>query len=355
MNARSPASADQMLILVSKLPDQLASSSQLPGLDLLESLPNAPQRVLLCGMGGSAIAGDLIQPLLASAKFSFTVHRDYGLPAWAVQDTLVIASSYSGNTEETLSAVQEAANRGCTILALTSGGRLREMGRDGIGTVAGFPVVELPSGLPPRASLGYGLGVLLWSLFRFGLILSPEQGVSQSVAELQNGNDSWLVNTSEENNVCLALARRCLNRFPVIYTTSPEAHGAGMRLKAQLNENAKCPAYCIAFPELNHNDIVGWSLDRDRRHNFVLLILRSHDEDERTAQRVSITKELLSSEFHTVQEIWSRGSCPLARVFSLVQFGDYLSCYLALATGVDPVPVERIDVLKERLQKGSDA
>ena len=140
----------------------------------------------------------------------------------------------------------------------------------------------------------------------------------------------------------------------VIYTTSPESHGAGQRWKAQLNENAKSPAYATPFPELNHNDIVGWELPEALRRAFVLVLLRSADEHPRVAARVAITRELLDGQFAAVQEVRARGETPLARTLSLVQYGDYLSCYLAELRGRDPLPVKRIDVLKSHLQKGPE-
>ena len=123
-----------------------------------------------------------------------------------------------------------------------------------------------------------------------------------------------------------------------------------MRLKAQVNENGKSPALVVPFPELDHNDIVGWEVLRPRRDDFLLLILRSSDETPQTTRRVEVTRELLNEEFHAILEFNATGHSALARILSLVQFGDYLSCYLAEAAGVDPVPVSRIDVLKQRLQ-----
>ena len=343
--------AGRMFSLVSELPDQLAASGDLPGVDRLSPLPDRPRQLLLCGMGGSAIAGDLIQPCLAAEDFAFGIHRDYGLPAWAGRETLVVASSYSGNTEETVSAFQEAAARGCSLLAVTSGGEL--LAASQAGGTAGFPAVILPTGLPPRAAVGYSAGALLWGLHGLGLIHSPQGELEAAVAVLREGNERLRAGGPSDTNDCTRLASDCLNRFLVIYTSSAAAHGAGLRWKAQLNENAKCPAYSAAFPELNHNDIVGWRMVGKRKDDFVLVILRGGNEDAQMNQRVTVTHDLLEGEFHAVHQITARGGTVLARVFSLVQFGDYLSCYLALAAEVDPLPVERIDVLKKRLQEGS--
>jgi len=349
MSGAADSGAGGMFALVDGLADQLTGSHDLRGLAGLAPLRSPPSQVLLCGMGGSAIAGDLIQPLLASMTCRLLVHRDYDLPPGIDRDTLVVASSYSGNTEETLSAVAAARRRGCRLIGLTSGGELGDLGRR-----QDFPVVELPGGLPPCASLGHGLGGLLWALHRLGLTPSPRQDIAAAAAVLREGQDLCGAHLSAPENVCAQLAQACLQRFPVVYTTSPETHAVGLRWKAQLNENAKSPAYCVPFPELNHNDLVGWRLDVQRRHDYVLLILRSQDEHARTARRVAITRDLLRDEFHLIAEVPSRGDRPLARLFSLIQFGDYLTCHLAAASGVDPLPVARIEILKKRLQEEGD-
>jgi len=354
MTVWPPGGAGTMLRLVRDLPQQLAQSEHLEGLSALQPAADRPSRVLLCGMGGSAIAGDLIQPLLADADLSFSVQRDYRLPGWVDSHTLVVAGSYSGNTEETLSCVADARRRGCPLVAITSGGALLDISRG----AQPFPVVLLPPGLPPRASLGLGLGVLLRVLGALGLVAGVEQQMAAAIFELEAGNRRHLVDLDDaehlaETNSPYALARTLCDTIPVIYTTSAEAHGAGVRLKAQLNENGKHPACCVPFPELDHNDIVGWFQAPGGPQRYVLLILRGGDEDERTALRVTVTCELLADEFGSLHEIRAHGEHTLARVMSLVQYGDYLSTYLALHKDVDPVPVERIESLKKRLEEGS--
>jgi glucose/mannose-6-phosphate isomerase len=341
-----------MLALVESLPEQLAASGSLDGLERIPPLTSRPDRVLLCGMGGSAIAGDLIQPLLAGKPFSLEVHRDYGLPGWVDDRTVVVASSYSGNTEETLAAVAAATERGCPMLAVTSGGELLRLSAESGTGPGSFAAVVLPGGLPPRASLGFGLGAQLWGLHRLGLLESPGPEIEAACRVLAAANPEYLDGAGDRISPTVALANACAGKFLAIYTTSGEAHGAGMRLKAQLNENSKCPASCVPFPELNHNDIVGWRLTNGQRHGFVLLVIRGGDENPRVSDRVAITLELIGEEFDSIHQILPRGGTVLARTLSLVQFGDYLSCHLAEVAGVDPVPVERIETLKTRLQKG---
>lgn len=337
-----PAAA--MLALVAAMPDHLAGAERLPGLDGVRPLAGRPRRVLLCGMGGSAIAGDVARPWLASQGVDLTVWREYGLPEWAGPEVPVVLASYSGDTEETVAAARAAQARGAPALAITTGGKLAAWAGAAAPAV---PRVVLPPGLPPRAALGHNLGALLWGLHRLGLCASPGAEIDAAVAVLREG--AARLGPAAPENEAVRLARALLGRFTVLYTSSPAAHAAGLRWKAQLNENAKSPAYCAALPELDHNDIVGWETLRRRRELFALVVLRGGDEHPRVARRVAPTRELLAAEFHACHELTARGATPLARCLSLVQLGDYVSCYLAAAAGVDPLPVARIDALKARL------
>jgi len=346
-----------MLFLVDGLVDDLEASRGLAGLEQLAPMPLPAGGLLVCGMGGSAIAGDLLTACAAARGLRLAVWRDYDLPGWVPgwvdAGMPVIISSYSGDTEETLSAARAAAARGCSLHAITSGGTLASYARNGIDGGAPFPAVKLPGGLPPRAALGHGLGALARVLGGLGLLPGIEGELAAAVTTLREGV-ARLGPASDADSPARAAARTALGRMLVIYTASPEAHAAGLRLKGQVNENGKAPALVVPFPELDHNDIVGWEVLRPRRDDFVLLVLRSADEHPRTAQRVDVTCELLADEFHTILEFHASGESSLARTLSLVQYGDYLSCYLAEAAGVDPLPVTRIDALKRRLQAEDD-
>jgi len=348
-----------MFDLVHALGDQLVESFHLDGLAEIRPPAEGLGRIILCGMGGSAIAGDLVQPLLAEGRVSLEVWRDYGLPHWVGPEDLVLCSSYSGDTEETLDAAQEAGKRGCTRLAITSGGSLAALA-----AAEGFPAVILPGGLPPRASLGLGLGALVRSLGRLGLVDDAHTvlaGTSETLANFRasrmypagpaGADQGNLPEDPEGNTPAAELARILVGRVPVIYTAGAEAHAAGLRLKAQLNENSKVPACLAAFPELNHNDLVGWSLDPADRGRFVLLILKGMSDNERIGRRVDLTRQLLAEEFPEIHEISSSAPGVLDRTLSLVQYGDFLSCHLARLRRVDPLPVHRISRLKEALEK----
>ncbi len=342
-----------MYKLIDSLPEQLALSADLAGLDQVKPARPGTRRLVLCGMGGSAIAGDLIQPLLHAGKVSLTVWRDYGLPHWVDADDLVLCCSYSGNTEESLSGAKLAGEIGCQRVAITSGGELAEMAAKDQ-----FPRVGLPGGLPPRASLGYGLGALLRVLDGLGVCAESGAQIDAAIKMLRQNNadcqasmhgDAAPEKDAEGNISPGALAEKWVGRMPIIYTAGHEAHAVGVRLKAQINENSKMPALVVPFPELDHNDLVGWCLSPEQKQRFVLLILRGEDDNDRIKKRVEVTRELLQSQFDAIDEIRSKGNSPLERVLSLVQYGGYLSCHLARLNEVDPVPVDRITKLKNAL------
>lgn len=340
----------QMFAWIEALPDQLAASGGLPGLDSLQPLPAGPWRILCCGMGGSATAAGLLAdgwPGLAAPIF---VWRDDGLPEWADPHTLVIASSYSGDTAETLGAVAAARRRGCPVVALTSGGALLAQGSGDAGE-PGFPVVHLPGGQPPRTALGASLGALLHGLHRLGLLADPTAQIEAACSHVRQGP---LAQWPHEG--CLAaaaaaaaLAQTLAGRFTVIYTAGQEAHGAGRRLLTQLQENAKSAGHVACFPELVHNEIVGWNLPAEQRDRFALLVLRGGDETAPACRRVAAALELLADQFPVQHQIVAWGPDRLSRVLGLLLFGDWVSAHLAVARGVDPVPIARIDALKSRL------
>lgn len=355
--------AGEMLSLVRAFPDQLEGAAGLRGLDGILPLDPGCRRIVFCGMGGSAIAADLVQPQLQAQPTSLAVWRDYDLPHWAGENDLVIVASYSGNTEESMSALAAAGKRGCRVVGISSGGALRARAEAGDGN--GFPLVELPGGLPPRAALGHGLGALLHSLARLGVIPDPTREIADICAFLRRQAPAWLRpwSTAGDDHVpapagenapatIRSLAEDLLGRIPVLYTSGLEAHGPGSRWRAQINENSKSPACLAAFPELDHNDLVGWCLSEELRDRFVLIILESSDADSRNRIRVEATRELLTQEFAAIHRIEAKGDSPLARSLYLVQVGDYLSCHLAHLGGIDPMPVERIENLKTILAHG---
>ena len=342
MSSQDQSGLKTMLSLVDSLPEQFSGSLHLPGLETVGQDGFKPRRLVLCAMGGSAIGGDLVQGLLSHQPVSLEVWRNYGLPHWVGPDDLVIAASYSGNTEECLSAVAEARRRGVAILAITSGGQLTDL------VQPGESLVQMPGGLPPRAALGHSFGALLGVLSRLQLVDHLEKDMHEAVALLKRQPACGSIAPE-------ALAADLQGRIPVLYVADAKVTGVAVRWKGQLNENAKVPALVAAFPELNHNDIVGWGLNKPWNERFVLIILQSGWEDERLLKRISLTRELLQEEFATVITLQAEGESALARILSLVQYGDYVSCHLAGLRDVDPMPVQRIDRLKSGLSRSDNS
>lgn len=296
-------------------------------------------QVLICGMGGSGISGDFVAALCSKPV---RVHKSYGLPVWAtLTETPVLAVSYSGNTEETLSAVEAASAAGLRLAAVGSGGRLLEQARS-----EGWPFVEVPVGLQPRAALGYLLGGVFSLLGAWGL---SSIGVNQLSAAADVA-DSMVEKSSPARHEASKLAANLEGHMVGIYGSEGLVAPTAQRWKTQINENAKWPAWWSLFPELDHNEVVSWStLSHITRDRVALVALRDRDEGPRVAARVRITASVVDRDVNWVGEVWSRGEHPLERIVSLAVMGDLVSLELARLAGVDPVPVEAIEELKQKL------
>ena len=305
------------------------------------------ENIILCGMGGSAIGGDLARTLLSSQlKIPFYICRSYNLPGFAGEKSLVVGSSYSGNTEETLSAFRQALELGCKTMIVTTGGQLLEIAQKN-----DIPAVLLPGGLQPRAALGYSFAPIMLALNKIGL--SEYSAVDfRQLADFLKGRITHLeIETDSDQNHAKQLAMRLYGRIPIIYTGPELFDVVGTRLKGQICENAKMLAFNNQFPEFNHNELVGWKVLNSFRDYLRVLIIRDEDDHPRVAARMDIVKEVIKKTGVDVFEIKSEGDNRLQRIFSLIQLGDFLSFYLAILNKVDPTPVEPIETLKKELAK----
>jgi len=303
-------------------------------------------KVVVLGMGGSAIGGDLVSNLVASeARVVVIIHRDYDLPAFVDRKTLVIASSYSGMTEETLHSFERALLTDSKKLVITTGGKLKSLARK-----EGIPVFCFDYEAQPRATLPFSFLSILAFLQQLGFVDNKSQDVVQMIQVLQKLSSRIKENVPPANNPAKQLAQKIYGHMALIYgggILSQVAH----RWKTQLNENSKAWAFYEVFPELNHNAVVGYQFPPELGSEVVVIFLHSPLLPERIQVRYKVTRQLLDQfkiGYHTVD---SEGSTPLSQIMSLVLLGDYVSYYLAMIHGIDPSPVKAIDYLKEQLGK----
>jgi len=304
------------------------------------------KNVVVIGMGGSAIGGDLVRTLLsAQLLIPFQVCRHYRVPEFVDDETLVIASSYSGNTEETLSALEDVQERKAMIAAITTGGLLDDVAR-----LNDIPVVHLPSGLQPRAAVGYSFMPLLIFLEKVGLIKGAAAQSEQVIDRLQTLRESYIESEPSNRNPAKRLAAQIHGRIPIIYGGPTLTDVIAVRWKGQICENAKNMAFANQYPEFNHNELVGWSqIIAQHSNHLVVVQLLDADDHPKIRRRMEIVRSIIEKNGVQVLEVSSIGSSPLERMFSLIMIGDFVSYYLAILNGVDPTPVEAIEMLKTAL------
>ncbi len=301
-------------------------------------------KVVISGVGGSAIGGGLLASLVAAeGAVPILVHRDYGLPSFIDAKTLIIASSYSGMTEETVSSLNQALTTPAKKLIITSGGRLRAIAEE-----KGIPVFTIDYLAQPRAALAHNFIPLLAILQKLGLISDKSQDIAEAVKVLDELKLTIAQDRPLSHNPAKQLATKLFGHIVIIY-------GAGIlsevarRWKTQINENSKAWAFYEVFPELNHNAIVGYEFPAEMK--LFVVLLRSPKFDPPTLLRYQVTCELLARRNISYEIVDAEGESPLSQMLSLILFGDYVSYYSALLYQVDPTLVAAIDYLKQRLSK----
>ncbi|MFX0046085.1 MAG: bifunctional phosphoglucose/phosphomannose isomerase [Candidatus Hermodarchaeota archaeon] len=303
-------------------------------------------KVVILGMGGSAIGGDLVRSLAAGiAKPIIFVNREYDLPPFVDDRTLVVASSYSGNTEETLSAFGQALGTSCKKLAITTGGKLKTLAGN-----ANAPVLTIDHKSPPRAALGYSFMPLIAILQELGFLPDQSAKVEAMIKDLETLLKKIQETVPAISNPAKQLTQKLYGKTAVVY-------GAGVlsevarRWKTQINENSKSWAFYEVLPELNHNAVVGYQFPAELAPNIYVVMLRCSSLHPRTRVRYQVTSELLKQNAISHQIIDASGKDTLSQMMYLVFLGDWVSYYLAILNHTDPTPVKVIDYLKKRLSQ----
>ena len=302
--------------------------------------------IIIAGMGGSAIGGDVVYSLIKNEiKIPFVVNRGYDLPAWANSSTLIICSSYSGNTEETISILEEAKSLGAKVIGITTGGVLESLCKN-----YSFDFVNIPSGLQPRAALAFSFIPLLYILKKTSLInVEVRDWLESSVDLIKSKREEY--SQDKENNPVYQLANKLYNKLPIIYADSTSLETVAVRLKGQICENSKILAYHSIYPEMNHNEIVGWENNEEYFSNYYVLWLMDEEMNSRNKSRKNIISEILSDLNVSQQEIKVDGNSFKERFLLLIHYGDWLSYWCAILHNTDPSPVKNIQTLKDKLSK----
>jgi glucose/mannose-6-phosphate isomerase len=340
---------DNMLGHIDGLPDQLESAWELGARQPLPDWEGI-QQVVVAGVGGSAIGADLVRAYVEpTCRVPLIVHRDYHLPAWAVDaHTLVVTSSHSGNTEETLTAFEAARKRSCNILVLTTGGELSSQGER-----AGMPVWRFEHHGQPRTAVGFSFGLLLAALWRLGLIPNPEEEIRDALSAMRTQQEKFQASVPDVNNPAKRMAGQLVNRWVAILGAEMLAPVA-RRWKGQISEVAKTWAQFEELPEADHNTLAGIFHPETNLSNLVAIFLRAPTNQPRNQLRIELTKKTLMLQGIGTDFIDAVGRTRLANQWTCLHYGDYVSYYLAMAYREDPTPIESIEGFKREMAEAGN-
>lgn len=323
--------------LISNFSDHISDAINTIEGTTLKPAERAIHNVLITGLGGSGIGGTIVAELAApTSSVPVVVNKNYSIPGFVSENTLVIACSYSGNTEETLTATREALKRKAMVACITSGGELYDMAQ-----AAGLNMLTMRGGNPPRSMFGFSFSYLSYLLGHYKLIdLNVIAGLKAAV-NLINGEEASVLIEAEQ------MASRLRGKTPVIYAVSGSA-GIAARWRQQLNENAKMLAWEAEIPEMNHNELVGWEGGNGQ---YAPVFLRHENDFDRNQKRIEIIKKIIGEKTNHINELWSKGNGPIERTLYLVHYGDWVSYYLSEFNKVDIMDIKSIDLLKSELSK----
>ena len=322
-----------MYELIKEFPTQLRKAIEIGEKAVLKTTYSSPiKNVVVCGLGGSGFGGNILNELLLNelAVPVITI-KSYFLPAFVDSSTLLILSSYSGNTEETVSCAHQAVERGLKPVCVTSGGKLAEFA-----VKHNLDLITIPSGFPPRACLGYSSTQLFFILKHYGLINDSFVMAIKNAASLLDAEQKQMMEDAE------FLAEKLLRKVIVLYTED-KYESTALRLKQQINENSKLHCWYNVIPEMNHNELVGW---REVNDALAVIILRANDEYTRNRERIIFKKDVIVKLSDNVYEIDAKGTDTFEKHFYLIHIGDWLSYYLAVKQGYDPSEIDVLIKLK---------
>jgi glucose/mannose-6-phosphate isomerase len=326
-----------MKTLVENFSKQLTEALEIGNNAKLTSTNHAITNVLICGLGGSGIGGSIVSELVVgNANVPINVTKGYFIPAYVNENTLVIISSYSGNTEETLNCMELALTKKAKVVGVTSGGKVLEASRE-----KGFDCIVVPGGMPPRSCLGYSLTQLFFIL-DFHKIIHMNYKVDLAAA-------IKLLDAEETNIIAEAtiIAERLKNKTPVIYATTYN-EGIAIRFRQQLNENSKILCWHHIIPEMNHNELVGWTQKND---NLSVLVFLDKDDYSRNLARIDINKEVIKKYTENIREVYSKGNSIIEKAIYFIHLGDWISIILGEMRGADLMEVNVINHLKSKLSQ----
>jgi len=305
------------------------------------------KNIVVLGMGGSAIGGDLLSDYLADEfAIPIVVIRGYDIPKFVDEDSLVFAVSYSGNTEETISALKKCLDAKARVITLTSGGKFAILSQEN-----NFPLIKIPAGIQPRAAISYLFFPVLKTLERLGLIKERNSETEETLNILQELSREYGAKSPSENNLAKKVALSLCQHLPLVYGSEGLLEAVAMRWKTQINENSKWPCFWNMFPELDHNEIVGYEIENSINQQVKIVYLQDKEGSLRIEQRRQITRKIIEDKVAEFIVCPTKGKGKMARMFSLIYLGDLVSYYLAILNQVDPSPVACIEDLKNELTK----
>lgn len=320
---------ENMYALLESLPDHIKEGWALAGDIKFKDI----NKIILTGMGGSALSGEILRTYLSDElKITLEVNKDYTLPKYTDEKTLVIVSSYSGNTEEPVEAFREANRKGCKIIMISSGGKVKELAKQ-----MHKEFIELPRGLPPRMSYVLIFFALLKIFQNSGLIENKVEEVKKALTTLKK--DIYKKKAEE-------LAEKIYGKIPIIYA-SKRLYAVAYKWKINFNENSKIHSFCNYFPELNHNEMVGYTKING---NYFIIIIRDDYDDAKIKKRMDITKKIIQEKKCHALDIDLAGLSFLAKIFATIYLGDWTSYFLAIKNNEDPTPVDLVEDFKKKLK-----